>query len=88
VAGAPRKAALAWLEHNESLERGWYGGAVGFVEPSGGGELSVALRSALLRGDTAQLFAGAGIVAGSRPQAELQETQLKLRALLTPLLEI
>jgi isochorismate synthase len=88
VAGAPRQAALAWLEHNESLERGWYGGAVGFVEPSGGGELSVALRSALLRGAAAHLFAGAGIVAGSRPQAELRETQLKLRALLTPLLEI
>jgi isochorismate synthase len=88
VAGAPRQAALAWLERHESLERGWYGGAVGFVEPSGGGELAVALRSALLRGATAHLFAGAGIVAGSRPQAELQETQLKLRALFTPLLEI
>ena len=88
VAGAPRQAALGWLERNESLERGWYGGAVGFVEPSGGGELAVALRSALLRGTAAHLFAGAGIVAGSRPQAELQETQLKLRALLTPLLEL
>lgn len=88
VAGAPRQAALEWLERNESLERGWYGGAVGFVEPSGGGELAVALRSALLRGAAAHLFAGAGIVVGSQPQAELQETQLKLRALLTPLLEI
>ena len=88
VAGAPRQAALEWLERNESLARGWYGGAIGFVEPSGGGELAVALRSALLRGATAHLFAGAGIVAGSQPQAELRETQLKLRALLTPLLEI
>jgi isochorismate synthase len=88
VAGAPRQAALEWLARNEPLERGWYGGAIGFVESSGGGELAVALRSALLRGATAHLFAGAGIVAGSRPQAELQETQLKLRALLTPLLEI
>jgi isochorismate synthase len=88
VAGAPRQTALAWLERNESLERGWYGGAVGFVEASGGGELSVALRSALLRDTAAHLFAGAGIVAESQPQAELQETQLKLRALLTPLLEI
>ncbi|HEY5658394.1 MAG TPA: chorismate-binding protein, partial [Myxococcota bacterium] len=88
VAGAPRRAALEWLARNEPLERGWYGGAVGFVDASGGGELAVALRSALLRGATAHLFAGAGIVPGSRPQAELQETRIKLRALLTPLLEI
>jgi isochorismate synthase len=88
VAGAPREAALRWLASREALERGWYGGAVGFVDASGGGELSVALRSALLRGDTAHLFVGAGIVEGSQPRAELQETRLKLRALLTPLLEI
>jgi len=88
VAGAPREAALRWLASREALERGWYGGAVGFVDAHGGGELSVALRSALLRGDTAHLFVGAGIVEGSQPQAELQETRLKLRALLTPLLEI
>jgi len=88
VAGAPREAALDWLERHEELERGWYGGAVGFVDASGGGELAVALRSALLRDGAAHVFAGAGIVEGSKPQAELQETRLKLRALLTPLLEV
>ncbi len=88
VGGAPRDAALAWLAANESLERGWYAGAVGWVAASGDGELAVALRSALLRGDAATLFAGAGVVAGSTPAGELAETRLKLRALLSGLLEI
>lgn len=88
VGGAPREAALAWLQANESLERGWYAGGVGWLAPNGDGELAVALRSALLRGDEATLFAGAGVVAGSTPAGELAETRLKLRALLSPLMEI
>jgi isochorismate synthase len=88
VAGAPRPAALAWLRGHEGLDRGWYAGAVGWISPGGDGELAVALRTALLRGDDALLHAGAGIVAGSTPEAELDETRLKLRAGLTALLEI
>jgi isochorismate synthase len=88
VGGAPRAAALRWLERHEALDRGWYGGPIGFVDASGDGEFSVSLRCALLRGDRARLFAGAGIVDGSRPEAELAETRLKLRALLHPLLEL
>jgi isochorismate synthase len=88
VGGAPRESALAWIARGEDLDRGWYAGPVGFVDADGGGEFCVALRSALVRGDEARLFAGAGIVDGSRPEAELQETRLKLRTLLSPLLEI
>ncbi len=88
VCGAPRDAALTWLEANETLERGWYAGGVGWLAPGGDGELTVALRSALLRGSDATLFAGAGIVEESTPEAELAETRLKLRTLLTGLLEI
>jgi len=88
VAGTPRAAALDWLARHEKLERGWYAGAVGFVTPEGEGELAVALRTALLRGREAWLHAGAGIVAGSEPAAELEETRLKLRAGLAALLEI
>jgi isochorismate synthase EntC len=88
VGGAPRRAALEWLEEHEALERGWYAGPVGFVDAEGGGEFSVALRSALLRADTARLYAGAGIVSGSEPAAELRETQLKLRAMLGALVEL
>ena len=88
VAGAPRASALRWLREHEGLERGWYAGAVGVVDARGDGEFCTALRSALLRGGEAQLFAGAGIVAGSKPEAELRETRLKLRALLDLLLEL
>jgi isochorismate synthase len=88
VAGAPQRAALAWLAQREELERGWYAGAIGFVRHDGGGEFCVALRSSLLRGETAHCFAGAGIVAGSDPDAELRETRLKLRAMLGALVEL
>lgn len=88
VAGAPRASALRWLRDHEGLERGWYAGAVGVVDAQGDGEFCTALRSALLRGGEAKLFAGAGIVAGSKPEAELRETRLKLRALLDLLLEL
>jgi len=87
VAGTPRDEALAWLRRHEPLERGWYAGAVGFVDARGEGELCVALRCGLFAEREARLFAGAGIVAGSDPAAELAEARLKLRALLGPLLE-
>jgi isochorismate synthase len=88
IAGAPREAALEWLNRNENLDRGWYSGPIGFADSEGGGEFYAALRSAVLRGNEARLFAGAGVVAGSDPEAELGETRLKLRAMLAPLMEI
>ncbi len=88
VGGAPREAALAWIAEHEDLERGWYAGPVGLVRRDGGGELWVALRAALLRGTTARLFAGSGIVAGAVPEAELRETQLKLRTMLDALVDL
>lgn len=81
VAGAPRAAALRFLERREGLERGLYAGLVGLVGPDRS-ELHVALRSALLRGRSARLFVGAGIVRGSVPADEWGETQLKAQALL------
>jgi salicylate biosynthesis isochorismate synthase/menaquinone-specific isochorismate synthase len=69
----------------EGLDRGWYAGAVGWTDAAGDGEFSVALRCALLRGPTARVYAGCGIVRDSEPAAELAETEIKLGALL-PLL--
>ena len=60
----------------------------GFADASGGGEFFAALRSCLLAGGEARLFAGAGIVQGSEPELELRETRLKLRAMLAPLFEL
>jgi isochorismate synthase len=85
ISGAPRDAAAAWLAANEPLERGWYAGAVGVLDASGDGELHVALRCALLEGERARLYAGAGVVSGSRPDAEARETRMKLRAVLRAL---
>lgn len=82
VAGMPRSAALEWLAGNESLDRGWYAGPIGWMDSSLDGSFRVALRCALIEAGRARLFAGAGIVAGSQPDRELAETSAKLRAML------
>ena len=80
VCGSPRHAALAWLRRHEHLERGGYAGHFGWVDAAGDGACAVALRCALLHGDRATLYAGAGVVAGSEPEAEWHETELKLQS--------
>jgi menaquinone-specific isochorismate synthase len=80
VGGSPRDAAVARIRELEGFPRGLYAGALGWLNARGGGEFFVGLRSALVDGTTAQLFAGAGIVAGSSPEKELAETELKFRA--------
>ena len=82
VGGVPTDAALAWLERAEGLDRGRYAGPVGWFDAAGDGEFWLGLRSAMIDGSHARLIAGSGIVAGSDPDAELAETQLKLQALL------
>ena len=79
VAGTPKRAAVGYLRHNEPFDRGWYAGPIGLVEP-GRTTLSVALRCALWLGSTRISYAGAGIVAGSKAEAEWDETELKSRA--------
>jgi isochorismate synthase len=78
VGGAPRAEALRLIRANEGLDRGWYAGPVGWMDVGGQGEFVVAIRSALLAGSEATLFAGCGIVGGSDPEAEYAESQLKL----------
>ena len=85
VGGEPRAPALAAIEEHERMDRGWYAGPVGWMDAAEDGEFCVALRSALLRDRRAHLYAGAGIVADSDPAAELDETEVKLGAIL-PLL--
>ena len=81
VGGAPRDAAMAAIRQLEGISRRRYAGPIGWCTPDGDGEFAIALRCAEVRGDRARLFAGAGIVAGSLPEAELTETWLKLRAM-------
>lgn len=82
VGGEPHAEALEAIGELEGLDRGWYAGPVGWMDASEDGEFCVALRSALVRDRRAHLYAGAGIVAGSDPAAELAETELKFDALL------
>jgi isochorismate synthase len=85
VGGMPRAAALDLIHENETFDRGWYAGPVGWIGARGDGEFSVALRSGLVRGREARLYAGCGIVAGSDPQREYEESKLKLRPMLCAL---
>jgi menaquinone-specific isochorismate synthase len=82
VGGAPREAALAYLDRCEDLDRDRYAGPVGWFDATGDGEFYLGIRAAMLDGPSARLIAGAGIVAGSDPDSELAETQLKLQAFL------
>lgn len=85
VGGRPRAVALEWIRQHEQLDRGWYAGPVGWVDARGEGEFAVALRSALLAGDRATLFAGCGIMADSDPEREYVESTLKLKPMLAAL---
>jgi isochorismate synthase len=81
VAGSPVDLAQRWLREHEPLDRGWYAGVVGWVSAQAA-ELVVAIRSALITPGRAWAFAGCGIVAGSDPEAEYAESQVKLLPLL------
>ena len=74
-----------WKAPWNSAASGWYAGAVGWIDGRGDGELAVALRCGLLWEDGARLFAGNGIIAGAHPAEELEETEVKFRALLDAL---
>ncbi|HEY5860206.1 MAG TPA: chorismate-binding protein, partial [Actinomycetota bacterium] len=66
-------------------DRGGYAGPVGWLDAEGDGAWAIALRCAELDDDRATLFAGAGIVGGSDPDAEVDETDRKFRAFLDSL---
>ena len=82
VGGTPREAAQAFIDKAEPFDRGWYTGGVGWLDGAGDGEFAIGLRCGLLEGTSAHVFAGAGIVADSDPDAELLETRLKFRPML------
>jgi len=85
VGGIPLQPALETIKRLENFDRGWYGGPIGWVDQEGNGEFDIAIRCALLRGNEAYLYAGAGIVSGSDPEHEDQETIMKFKPLLTAL---
>jgi menaquinone-specific isochorismate synthase len=85
VAGVPTDIALAKIRHYETFDRSLYAAPLGWIDSQNNSEFIVGIRSALITGDRARLYAGAGIVAGSDPDKELAEIQLKFQALLKAL---
>ena len=85
VGGWPREAADELIDRLEAIERGWYAGAVGWMDAGGDGEFAIALRCGLLWEDGARLYAGVGVMPDSDPARELEETELKFKALLSAL---
>lgn len=85
VGGTPRAEAAALIRLFEKLPRGLYAGAIGWIDSSGNGEFTVPIRSVLIKKNEARLFVGAGIVAGSDPAREWEETEVKSRPVLDAL---
>ena len=80
MTGAPKIAAMQLLARLEPVRRGVYAGALGYLDARGGADLSVVIRTLLCRGREAWLHVGGGIVQGSDPRAEWEETLVKARA--------
>jgi anthranilate synthase component 1 len=87
VSGAPKVRAMQIIDEIETTRRGLYAGAVGYIGCNGNIDTAIAIRTVLFKGGTAYLQVGAGIVADSLPEMELQETVSKAGALVTTLAE-
>ena len=82
LSGAPKIRAMEIIEEMEPSRRGLYGGAVGYVSYTGNLDLAIAIRTLVTKGDTIYVQAGAGIVAGSVPATEYDESVNKAQAVI------
>jgi menaquinone-specific isochorismate synthase len=85
VGGYPWKDAAEYINELETFDRGWYAGPIGWFNARGDGEFAVAIRSGLFTETEAHFFAGCGIVSNSNPESEWEETNLKLKPMLSAL---
>jgi anthranilate synthase component I len=83
VSGAPKVRAMEIIDELEPTARGPYAGAVGYIDFSGNLDTAIALRTCVVRGSTAWVQAGAGVVVDSDPAREYEECLTKARAVLT-----
>jgi menaquinone-specific isochorismate synthase len=81
VGGTPTDTAIKVIRELEGMDRAGYAGPVGWIDAHGDGEWGIALRSGLVQGRRARLFAGGGIMGDSDPAAELAEAQAKFRVM-------
>jgi len=85
ITGTPKLRAMELIEAEEPCARGVYTGALGYVDRAGGVSLAVAIRTAVISGESATYFAGGGLVSASDPEREIEETELKARVFLEAL---
>ncbi|MDZ5472628.1 isochorismate synthase [Bacillus sp. 31A1R] len=85
LGGLPKKEAVEKIREVEELDRGFYASPLGWMDYEGNGEFIVAIRSGLIQGREASLFAGCGVVADSNAESEYQETNIKFRPMLSAL---
>ena len=82
IGGEPKEGAVRWLRKSEAARRGWYSGVVGLLNArQSEADFVVGIRSGVISGRRAVVYAGAGLVAGSEPRDELEETGWKLRTM-------
>ncbi|MEM9686597.1 MAG: anthranilate synthase component I family protein [Bacteroidota bacterium] len=85
LSGAPKHKAMQLIDTYETINREFYGGAIGFMDFQGNFNHAIMIRTFLSKNYTLHYQAGAGLVVASDPENELQETYNKLRALTTAL---
>ena len=82
LTGCPKVEAMKLIRQHEKNKRGFYGGAIGYITPSGDMDATIVIRSMFLKGNKAYVRAGAGIVYDSIPKNEVLETEKKAKACL------
>lgn len=85
LGGLPKEPAVEKIREVEELDRGFYGAPLGWVDYQGNGEFAVSIRSGLVQGKEASIFAGCGVVEDSNADSEYIETKIKFRPMLTAL---
>lgn len=88
LSGAPKIRAMEIIDELESVRRGLYGGATGYVDFSGDMDFCITIRTMIKKGDKVYLQAGAGIVADSVPEKEYEECCNKVMALAKTLVNV
>ncbi|MBW6470814.1 MAG: anthranilate synthase component I [Methanosarcinaceae archaeon] len=83
LSGAPKIRAMEIIDALESDARGIYGGGVGYYSWNGDADFAIVIRTVIVKGDTAYIQAGAGIVADSDPTYEYEETERKMAAMIS-----
>ncbi|MCH2006495.1 anthranilate synthase component I [Acinetobacter ursingii] len=82
LSGAPKIRAMEIIDEVEPVKRGIFGGAVGYLGWHGEMDMSIAIRTCVIRHNKVYVQAGAGLVADSNPESEWNETQIKARAVI------